>query len=244
MNELTSVATGTLGLSPMISPIVTTSVTYGSALLGGLLSFFSPCILPLIPVFFGVLMGGASNGKARFIRGAFFTLGMSIFFFILGIGATGLGTFIRQNVVMMNIISGSLFILFAFLYLFEIGLKGVNLNVWKFSGSAVSGFVLGAVLGLVWVPCAGPILGSILVLAANQSAIGEGGLMLLVYSLGLSIPFLTLSGLVAKLTSKISFGGESKWRKAVKVAVFVVLLAAGLLTMTGNLNLLQFATGG
>ncbi|WP_367355885.1 cytochrome c biogenesis CcdA family protein [Mesotoga sp.] len=244
MNELTSAATGTLGLSPMISPIVTTSVTYGSALLGGLLSFFSPCILPLIPVFFGVLMGGASNAKARFIRGAFFTLGMSIFFFILGIGATGLGTFIRQNVVMMNIISGSLFILFAFLYLFEIGLKGVNLNVWKFGGSAVSGFVLGAVLGLVWVPCAGPILGSILVLAANQSAIGEGGLMLFVYSLGLSIPFLTLSGLVAKLTSNISFGGESRWRKAVKVAVFVVLLAAGLLTMTGNLNLLQFSTGG
>lgn len=189
-------------------------------------------------------MGGASNAKARFIRGAFFTLGMSIFFFILGIGATGLGTFIRQNVVMMNIISGSLFILFAFLYLFEIGLKGVNLNVWKFGGSAVSGFVLGAVLGLVWVPCAGPILGSILVLAANQSAIGEGGLMLFVYSLGLSIPFLTLSGLVAKLTSNISFGGESRWRKAVKVAVFVVLLAAGLLTMTGNLNLLQFSTGG
>lgn len=244
MNELTSAATGTLGLSPMISPIVTTSVTYGSALLGGLLSFFSPCILPLIPVFFGVLMGGASNAKARFVRGAFFTLGMSIFFFILGIGATGLGTFIRQNVVMMNIISGSLFILFAFLYLFEIGLKGVNLNVWKFGGSAVSGFVLGAVLGLVWVPCAGPILGSILVLAANQSAIGEGGLMLFVYSLGLSIPFLTLSGLVAKLTSNISFGGESRWRKAVKVAVFVVLLAAGLLTMTGNLNLLQFSTGG
>lgn len=244
MNELTSAATGTLGLSPLISPIVTTSVTYGSALLGGLLSFFSPCILPLIPVFFGVLMGGASNAKARFIRGAFFTLGMSIFFFILGIGATGLGTFIRQNVVMMNIISGSLFILFAFLYLFEIGLKGVNLNVWKFGGSAVSGFVLGAVLGLVWVPCAGPILGSILVLAANQSAIGEGGLMLFVYSLGLSIPFLTLSGLVAKLTSNISFGGESRWRKAVKVAVFVVLLAAGLLTMTGNLNLLQFSTGG
>ena len=244
MNELTSVATGTLGLSPMISPIVTTSVTYGSAFLGGLLSFFSPCILPLIPVFFGVLMGGASDAKARFIRGAFFTLGMSIFFFILGIGATGLGTFIRQNVVMMNIISGSLFILFAFLYLFEIGLKGVSLNVWKFGGSAVSGFVLGAVLGLVWVPCAGPILGSILVLAANQSAIAEGGLMLLVYSLGLSIPFLTLSGLVAKLTSKISFGGESKWRKVIKVAVFVVLLAAGLLTMTGNLNLLQFAAGG
>jgi cytochrome c-type biogenesis protein len=244
MNELTSVATGTIGLSPLISPIVTTSVTYGSAFLGGLLSFFSPCILPLIPVFFGVLMGGANDAKARFIRGAFFTLGMSIFFFILGIGATGLGTFIRQNEVLMNVISGSLFILFGFLYLFEIGIRGVNLNVWKFGGSAVSGFVLGAVLGLVWVPCAGPILGSILVLAANQSAIAEGGMMLLVYSLGLSIPFLTLSGVVAKLTSKLSFGGESKWRMVIRISVFVVLFAAGLITMTGNLNLLQFVTGG
>jgi cytochrome c-type biogenesis protein len=244
MNELTAVATGTLGISPILSPIVSTSVTYSSAFLGGLLSFFSPCILPLIPVFFGVLMGGAVDGKARFLRGVFFTLGMSLFFFVLGIGATGLGTFIRQNEVLMNVISGSLFVLFGFLYLFEIGFKGVKLNVWKLGGSALSGFILGAVLGLVWVPCAGPILGSILVLAANQNTLGEGGIMLLVYSLGLSIPFLTLSGLVARITSRISFGGESRWRKIMRIAVFLILVAAGILTMTGNLNLLQFATGG
>ncbi len=96
MNELTAVATGTLVISPILSPIVSTSVTYSSAFLGGLLSFFSPCILPLIPVFFGVLMGGASDGKARLLRGIFFTLGMSLFFFVLGIGATGLGTFIHR----------------------------------------------------------------------------------------------------------------------------------------------------
>ncbi|HOY27287.1 MAG TPA: cytochrome c biogenesis protein CcdA, partial [Mesotoga sp.] len=88
------------------------------------------------------------------------------------------------------------------------------------------------------------ILGSILVLAANQNTLGEGGIMLLVYSLGLSIPFLTLSGLVARITSRISFGGESRWRKVMRIAVFLILVAAGILTMTGNLNLLQFATGG
>ncbi len=244
MNELTSVATSALGVSPILAPIVSTSVSYTSAFLGGLLSFFSPCILPLIPVFFGVLMGGANNSKARLLRGVFFTLGMSLFFFVLGLGATGLGTFIRQNEVLMNIISGSLFVLFGFLYLFEIGLKGVKVNVWKLGGSAASGFLLGAVLGLVWVPCAGPILGSILVLAANQTAVADGGIMLLIYSLGLSIPFLTLSGVVAKLTSRLSFGGESRWRKVTRIAVFLVLVVAGVLTMTGNLNLLQFAAGG
>lgn len=244
MNELTVAATNALGLSPILNPIVSTSVTYSSAFLGGLLSFFSPCILPLIPVFFGVLMAGANDAKARFLRGAFFTVGMSLFFFVLGIGASGLGTFIRKNEVLMNVISGSLFILFAFLYFFEIGMKGIKVNVWKLGGSAISGFILGAVLGLVWVPCAGPILGSILVLAANQTTITEGGLMLLVYSFGLSIPFLTLSGVVAKLTSKFSFGGESRWRKVIRLTVFLVLIAAGILTMSGKLNLLQFTTGG
>ena len=244
MNELTAVATGTLGISPILSPIVSTSVTYSSAFLGGLLSFFSPCILPLIPVFSVCSYGRAVDGKARFLRGVFFTLGMSLFFFVLGIGATGLGTFIRQNEVLMNVISGSLFVLFGFLYLFEIGFKGVKLNVWKLGGSALSGFILRSCSRTGVGAVRRPILGSILVLAANQNTLGEGGIMLLVYSLGLSIPFLTLSGLSGEDHFRISFGGESRWRKVMRIAVFLILVAAGILTMTGNLNLLQFATGG
>ena len=242
MNELTITATsGGIGIvAPIISPILTTGVSFGTALGGGLLSFFSPCILPLIPVFFGVLMGGAMTGRARFVRGLSFTFGMSLLFFLMGIGAGGLGKFVRNNSILMNILSGSLFIIFGILYFFEIGLKGIRLNVWKFGGSAISGFTMGAVLGLVWVPCAGPILGSILVLAANQGTATNGGLMLLTYSLGLSIPFLTLSGLVAKLTSKISFGGESRKRKLIRYIVFLLLVVAGVLTMLGKLNLLQF----
>lgn len=243
MNELTTIATSTgLGnITPLISPVLTTGVSYGTALGGGVLSFFSPCVLPLIPVFFGVLMGGADTGKVRFIRGLSFTLGMSLFFFLIGVGAGSLGSFVRENSALMNIISGSLFVLFGFLYFFEIGFKGVKVNIWKFGGSAFSSFAMGAVLGLIWVPCAGPILGSILVLAANQGTASNGGLLLLTYSLGLSIPFLTLSGLVAKLTSKISFGGESKWRKVIRYSVFSLLILAGFLTMFGKLNLLQFS---
>ncbi len=223
-------------------PLLGISVSYGAAFGGGLLSFFSPCILPLIPVFFGVLMAGAASNRARFLRGATFTIGMSLFFFIVGLGAGGLGTFFQQNMTLMNIISGSLFILFGFLYLFEIGFRGVKVNLWRFGGTAMSGFVIGALLGIVWIPCAGPVLGSILVLAANQQTASHGGLLLFVYSLGLSIPFLTLSGFVSKLTSKVSFAGESRVRKVVRVTVFVLLVGAGILTMFDLLNLLQIFT--
>lgn len=242
MNEFTLAATASnLLQSPgSISPIISVSVSYGSAILGGLLSFFSPCVLPLIPIFFGVLMAGAESAKVRFFRGLSFTIGMSLFFFLLGTGAGGLGQFIRRNETLMNILSGSLFIAFAFMYLFEVGFKGVRVNAWKFSGSVFSGFLLGSVLGLIWVPCAGPILGSILVLAANQGTAAKGGMLLLTYSLGLSIPFLTLSGVVAKITSRLSFGGESKARRIVRIIVFILLFGAGILTLFGKLNLLQF----
>ena len=243
MNEFTTVATSLVGgaINPVAIPLINTAVSYGSAFLGGLLSFFSPCVLPLIPIFFGVLMGSAKKSIDRFWKGVFFTLGMSIFFFLLGTGAGGLGQFIGKNRQVMNFISGGLFVLFAFLYLFEIGFKGVKVNVFKFRGGMISAFLLGSVLGMIWVPCAGPILGSILVLAANQSTAGQGGLLLLVYSFGLSIPFLTLSGFVAKLTSRLTFGGESRTRKALRFMVFILLFTAGILTMFDKLNLLQFS---
>ncbi|OAA28488.1 cytochrome C biogenesis protein [Kosmotoga arenicorallina S304] len=241
MNEITAAATSLTGgvIDPFAVPLINTAVSYGGAFLGGLLSFFSPCVLPLIPVFFGVLMGSAKKPIERFWKGVFFTTGMSIFFFLLGTGAGGLGQFIGKNRLLMNAISGGLFILFAFLYLFEVGFKGVKVNVFKFKGGLLSGFLLGSVLGMIWVPCAGPILGSILVLAANQNTAGQGGLLLLVYSFGLSIPFLTLSGVVAKLTSKLTFGGESKIRVALRLIVFALLFTAGILTMFDKLNLLQ-----
>jgi cytochrome c-type biogenesis protein len=139
----------------------------------------------------------------------------------------------------MNAISGSLFIIFGFMFFFEKGIKGVKINVTKFSGGPIGGFIMGAALGLIWVPCAGPVLGSILVLAANQDTIARGGTLLLTYSLGLSIPFLTLSGFVSKITSRISFTGESKARKITRWLVFIVLITVGILTIFGQLNILQ-----
>lgn len=160
-------------------------------------------------------------------------------FFMLGIGAGGLGQFIRKYDYIMNAISGSLFIIFAFMFFFEKGIKGVKINVTKFGGGPIGGFIMGASLGLIWVPCAGPVLGSILVLAANQDTVVRGGTLLLSYSLGLSIPFLTLSGFDSKITSRISLTGESKARKITRWLVFIVLLTVGILTFFGQLNILQ-----
>jgi cytochrome c-type biogenesis protein len=114
-------------------------------------------------------------------------------------------------------------------------------NFSKFKNSIFSGFIIGSLMGIVWVPCAGPILGSILVIAANQNTVIEGGMLLIIYSLGMIIPFLFLSGVVAKISSKVNFGGESKVRKILRIVVFALLVITGILTITGQLNLLQFS---
>lgn len=172
----------------------------GAAFAAGLLSFFSPCILPLLPVYIGLLTTDAGNQELGTARRAAntvaFVLGISVTFLILGLGAGAIGRALNNSYI--AIVCG--IIIFAFgLYLAGF-LKIPFLNREKRfntskldTGTIVGAFLLGLGFSFGWTPCIGPILGSILALAAQQGTAAAGAALTLVYSLGLSIPFLVVT---------------------------------------------------
>jgi cytochrome c-type biogenesis protein len=175
------------------------------AFAAGVLSFLSPCVLPLIPSYLS-LVGGVSVqelGDQRrqrskiFIRTVFFVLGFSTVFILLGVLFSGTGGFLTGATQIVNIVAGSLVILLGLNFVF---------NFWKFLNfekrlhmrsspiGPVGALLLGMAFGAGWTPCVGPILASILFLAGSSGQILEGTLLLAVYSLGLALPFV-LAGL-------------------------------------------------
>lgn len=173
-----------------------------SALTAGLLSFFSPCVLPLIPVYIGMLAGDATTEQdgnhrlRRFANTVAFVLGISFVFVALGVGAGLLGSLISNS--WLTIVLGLLVLVFG---LHMSGVIQIPLLQRTFKrevssprkGSPLSAFLLGLAFSFGWTPCVGPILGSILALAAEQGSAGSSALLLLVYSLGMCVPFLVLS---------------------------------------------------
>ncbi len=182
------------------------TISYPAALLAGLLSFFSPCILPLIPAYFVFISGftldeltGCDSGIRRkvVLSTIAYVLGFSSVFILMGASASYLGSFIQTYSTPIRIIGGVL-IMFLGLHLtgwlrfnaleFE---KRVHLN--KKPIHFMGTFVVGMAFGAGWSPCIGPLLGSILIIAGSKETILEGITLLSVYSLGLAIPFMALS---------------------------------------------------
>jgi len=182
------------------------TISYPAALVAGLLSFFSPCILPLIPAYFVFISGftldeltGCDNGirKKVVLSTIAYVLGFSSVFILMGASASYLGSFIQTYSGPIRIIGGVL-IMFLGLHLtgwlrfnaleFE---KRVHLN--KKPIHFMGTFVVGMAFGAGWSPCIGPLLGSILIMAGSKETILEGIALLSVYSLGLAIPFMALS---------------------------------------------------
>lgn len=168
------------------------------ALGAGVLSFFSPCILPLIPSYLTFLIGDYASSKRHntrysIIPALLFIAGFSLVFIILGLSASYLGQFILQKQILIQKISGVLVIVLGLHLTGIIKIKslyhekGLNLpqNLNKYLGA----FVLGVGLAFAWTPCIGPILSSILIYAGNSQNIMQGGLLLASYSLGLAVPF-------------------------------------------------------
>jgi cytochrome c-type biogenesis protein len=172
------------------------------ALVAGLLSFLSPCVLPIVPPYLaymgGISMGemtGDSRARRRVILpAAFFVLGLSTIFLLLGFTASAFGGFVLQNQVLLAQISGVVVIVFGlhFLGLFRIPIldREVRLDAGERGGSAFGAYVLGLAFAFGWTPCIGPQLGAILSLAAQEASMERGTLLLGVYALGLGLPFL------------------------------------------------------
>ncbi|WP_448379128.1 cytochrome c biogenesis CcdA family protein [Fervidobacterium sp.] len=211
--------------------LVQTDVSIWVALVHGLLSFFSPCVLPLIPGFIGIVLGG----QKRFQRLAGFFIGFSVIFSLLGGFSSLLGTFLAKYGDILEKVIGIGIITLGILYMLEIQIfKGKNANVWKFKNAGfVGGLILGGAIGFVWIPCSSPVLASILLIAAQKSVL-KGILLLFVYSLGISIPFLTIG---AALSKALTFGfGKPKWEMWVKYIGGAFMIILGVLILLGKMK--------
>ncbi|WGV16448.1 cytochrome c biogenesis CcdA family protein [Fuscovulum ytuae] len=173
------------------------------ALLGGVLSFLSPCVLPIVPPYLaymgGISMGemtaGGKSARRRVMLPAlFFVMGLSTVFLLLGFTASAFGAFFLKNQVLFSQVAGAVVLVFGlhFLGVFRIGLldREARLDAGDRGGSALGAYVLGLAFAFGWTPCIGPQLGAILSLAAQEGSVQRGTLLLGVYAAGLGIPFL------------------------------------------------------
>jgi cytochrome c-type biogenesis protein len=172
------------------------------ALLAGVISFLSPCVLPIVPPYLAYMSGvnvgdmsGTVRARSRTVLTAlFFVLGLSTVFLVLGFTASAFGAFFLRNQVLFSQIAGVVVIVFGlhFLSVFRIPFldREARLDAGDRGGSSFGAYVLGLAFAFGWTPCIGPQLGAILTLAANEASVSRGTVLLGVYAAGLGIPFL------------------------------------------------------
>jgi len=212
------------------------------ALVAGVLSFLSPCVLPIVPPYLaymgGISMGEMTGGTARrrvILPALFFVLGLSTVFLILGFTASAFGAFVLNNQVLLARISGVVVIIFGlhFLGLFRIPLLDRDLRVeaGEQGGSALGAYVLGLAFAFGWTPCIGPQLGAILSLAAQEGSMERGTFLLGVYALGLGLPFLLAAIFIER--SMTLMARLKRHMKLIERLMGGLLLAVGLALVTG-----------
>ena len=232
-----------------MNSVISSDISYIAVFLQGLFSFFSPCVLPLLPVYLGYLSGGTgdrmADGTLRFEQGKIlrnticFVIGISAAFFMLGMGASVAGSFLVGQQHVITRVGGGIMILFG---LYQLGLLGR----WEFlakerrlpfspgtmAASPFMALLLGFVFSFAWTPCVGPMLGSVLILAAAEP--GKGMVMIMFYTLGFVIPFILLglfSGTVLGLLKR-----HSNIMKYTVKAGGVLMILLGLLLCSGQLQ--------
>ena len=218
------------------------------AFLAGLISFLSPCVLPLIPGYISYISGTSFDKIAEkkrnliVVKTVFFTLGFSFVFIALGSTASFVGKFFLTNSEIFRIIAGIIIIFFSLQLLEIINFKFINRDIRvftkRYNHNLAFPLLVGAAFGFGWTPCIGPILGSILTLAAIEENIGKSVLLLSFYSLGLAIPFV-ISGI---LIDKFLFFSKSvkKYITIITKTGGAILLLTGIAILTGQLQILGF----
>ena len=214
---------------------------------GGFVSFLSPCVLPLIPGYISYISGQTldeiiEDKKLVLLKTIFFSVGFSIVFVSFGITASFIGKFLINYSNQLRIIAGLIIILFSLQLIGLINLKILNSEARFFTknyrNNSIFPVIVGMAFGFGWTPCIGPILGSILALAAIEENIGKGILLLSFYSLGLAIPFI-ISGV---LIDKFLFFSKS-FRKYISTITKIggaILLLTGIAILTGQLQVLGY----
>ena len=216
------------------------------ALCAGLISFLSPCVLPLIPGYISFISGQSLNElieskKVNLIPLVLFSLGFSFVFISFGAAASALGKILLQNSNYLRIVAGTIIVIFSLQLLGIINIGFLNYEkkyYTKKSTKPLFVFVVGMAFGFGWTPCIGPILGSILALASTEENISRGILLLSFYSLGLAIPFILSGFLIQKL---LLF--SKNFKKNINIVLKfggTILLITGVLILTNQLQVLGY----
>ncbi|MGG7644411.1 cytochrome c biogenesis CcdA family protein [Rhodovulum sp. YNF3179] len=216
----------------------------------GLLSFLSPCVLPIVPPYLAYMSGvtmneAAGTVKARrtvLLTALFFVLGLSTVFLFLGFTASAFGAFFLQNQQLFAQIAGAVVIVFGlhFLNVFRIPIldREARLDAGDKGGSALGAYVLGLAFAFGWTPCIGPQLGAILSLAAQEASVARGTVLLGVYAAGLGIPFLLVAVFLQR--SMKMMGWFKRHMGVIEKTMGALLLVVGVMLLTGAFSDLSF----
>lgn len=218
---------------------------YVVAFLEGIITFISPCLLPMIPLYLTYFAGGGERSIGKTLKGALgFVTGFTAVFVILGALAGTVGSFLKEYKIAVNIVSGLVVILFGLSYLgvFKLKIfKGINHNVKKDNMGFFPALLFGVIFSVGWTPCVGAFLGSALMLASQQAHAVQGMIMLLAYSLGLGIPFLLSAVLIDYLKSAFDF--IKKHYKIINTVSGILLIIVGVLMAAGMFDKLMGILG-
>jgi len=218
---------------------------YVISFLEGIITFISPCLLPMLPIYISYFAGGGERSMGKTLRGALgFVAGFTAVFVALGALAGTVGGFLREYQTAVNIVSGLIVIVFGLNYLgvlrlnlFRGGQRSVKADNMGFFSAAL----FGVIFSVGWTPCVGAFLGSALMLASQQGHMAEGMLMLLAYSLGLGIPFILSAVLIDYLKS--AFNWIKQHYGVINKICGGLLILIGILMATGTLSRLLSLLG-
>lgn len=223
-------------------------ISYATALAAGLLSFISPCVLPLVPAYISYMSGVSvdslrSEGVSKLglragITSLVFVLGFSTVFILMGASATVLGSLLQSHVRIFSKVGGVLIVLFGLhtMGLFRIGILNfeARFNEIKKPAGLLGAYIIGLAFAFGWTPCVGPILAAILALAGGRESVGEGIALLAVYSAGLGLPFI-LAGLLTHLFLGF-FQKMRRYMRWIEWISGIFLIVVGVMIFFGDFN--------
>ena len=211
---------------------------YFVSLLEGIITFISPCLLPMLPIYASYFAGGSERSTAKTLKNSLgFVSGFTIIFVIMGALAGTVGSFLKEYQTAVNIISGLVVVFFGLNYIgvFKLNIfKGLNNPRAGKELGFFSSLLFGIIFSVGWTPCVGAFLGSALMLASQQGQTVTGIIMLLCYSLGLGIPFVASALLIDKLKSAFTF--IKKNYRIINIICGCLLIIVGIAMMTGLLG--------
>jgi len=214
------------------------------AMLGGVLSFLSPCVLPVVPPYLAYMSGisvsemhtDVAARRRTLLSATFFVLGLSTVFLLLGTGASAFGRFFLQNQQWFVMVSGIVIMVFGahFIGVYRIGImdRELRFDAGARGGSAFGAYVLGLAFAFGWTPCIGPQLGAILTIAAQEGSVMRGTFLLGVYAAGLGVPFLLVAAFFPHLKGVMAW--MKRHMEQIERIMGLLLWTVGLMMITGR----------